>query len=1318
MGRPETDLDPGRGPVQRFAFELRKLRQEAGDITYRQMARQVEISVTTLSRAAKGEQLPSLPVALAYVQACGGDAQEWERRWLEAVTEQARVADLVGDGTIPSPYRGLARFDVDDAELFFGRDEMTDALVRAVTGHRVFAVFGPSGSGKSSLLRAGLIPRLRSLGGPHRPQAVRILTPGEHPLRTHDTVCDPVPGEGDTWLVVDQFEEVFTLCRDTGERAGFLARLLAAAEPGSRLRVVLGVRADFYGRCAEHRELADALREANLLVGPMSPAELREAVVKPAQAAGLIVERELTARLVEEVSGEPGGLPLLSHVLRETWRRRRGRVLTMEAYEAAGGVHGAIAQTAEEIYTRLSPDHAELARLILLRLIAPGEGFQDTRRPINRTELGFAPVDEVAVVLDHLARARLLTLDDDAVDLAHEALITAWPRLSGWIGEARERLRTHRRLTEAAHAWDELGRDAGALYRGIRLATAEEHFGDTLPGDLTLLEHDFLTAGLAAREQEERTAARTTRRLRGLTATLSVLLVLAVTAGLIASHQSRIGEQRRQVADAAWQVALSRQLAAQSAAFDGSNSDLASLLAIHAYRTSPTSQAVESLYNAAAVPLRNRLTRHSGPVASVAFSPDGRTVATVGGDGILWLWGAATGRLRKSIDADGARSVAFSPDGRTVATAGGDGTLRLWGAATGRLRKSIDADGARSVAFSPDGRSLATVGGGDGILRLRDTATGRLREKSPEAAVAAHSVAFSPDGRTVATGGDDRIVRLWNTDTGRTRAALAGHQGAVISLAFSRDGRTVATGSVDRTVRLWNPDTGRFQRSLPEIGYGVSSLAFSPDGRTLATGSFGAQPVRLWDTDIGRFQRSLPGHASGVSSLAFSPDGRTLATGSFGAQPVRLWDTDIGRFQRSLPGHASGVSSLAFSPDGRTLATGDKDGTARLWDMSANQPRDLLTRRFKEADLMELNPGGLTLAAGNIGVEPVRLWDVTTGRLRAILDGHTKNADSMAFSPDGTTLATASRSRPGVDLWNTATGRLRARLDKHTVPSVNSVAFSPDGRTLATGSYNTGVQLWNATTGHFRRNLLQDTVPATSVAFSPDGRTLATGGEDGTVRLWDTRTGRGRESLSGHGGEVTTVVYSPDGRTLATGGAEDDTVRLWDTRTGRGREGLSGHGGEVTTVVYSPDGRTLATGGAEDDTVRLWDTRTGRGREGLSGHGGEVTTVVYSPDGRTLATSSRGDHTVRLWDADTGGALATLSKHTGTPLSLAFSPDGHTLTTSSADQTVRRWNVALPTPTEAISEICRAVGRDLTAKERSVYLADQPPHTMCPNRTP
>ncbi|MGC9442901.1 helix-turn-helix domain-containing protein [Streptomyces sp. WG5] len=497
MGRSEKPLDPTAGPVQRFAHDLRALRRAAKSPTYRDMARRTGYSAPTLSSAAAGERPPSLPVTLAYVAACGGHPDEWERRWRE-LTERLPSGPTPSPDD-PAPYRGLARFETTDDGLFFGREHLVGDLLEMTRKHPFVALVGPSGSGKSSLLRAGLVPALRRLpenGG--RPSTIRICTPGETPLTTHGGLLSPVEGAAPTVLLVDQFEELFTLCRDPSERSGFLQGLLHSrpilGEGG--LRVVVTVRADFYGHCADHPELVEALNTATQLVGSMSPEQVRDAIVKPATASRLVVERALTSQIIADMAQEPGALPLMSHTLLELWHRRRARTLTLQAYRAIGGIQGAVAHTAEELFRDMSEAQAGLARMMLLRLIAPGDGAPDTRRPVDRDELARSP--EAEAVLERLVRARLVTADDATMNLSHEALITAWPRLHTWVEADRERLRLQRRLTEAAREWAQLDRDSDALYRGTRLVAARDAFikTDGSADDLTPLEREFLMESL------------------------------------------------------------------------------------------------------------------------------------------------------------------------------------------------------------------------------------------------------------------------------------------------------------------------------------------------------------------------------------------------------------------------------------------------------------------------------------------------------------------------------------------------------------------------------------------------------------------------------------------------------------------------------------------------------------------------------------------------------------------------------------------------------------------------------------------------------
>ncbi|WP_055489061.1 helix-turn-helix domain-containing protein [Streptomyces sp. TP-A0356] len=1220
MGRREGPLDPAAGPVQHFAFALRKLRQEAGGLTYRAMAQRTGYSVATLSRAAAGGQLPSLEVVLAYVRACGADPEEWEPRW-RAVTREVAVEPEDADDT-DAPYRGLARFEPSDRHLFFGRDQLVAQLTDRVRDCRMVAVVGASGSGKSSLLRAGLLPSLQAQQSSGcRLAAIRILTPGPHPASTHSPALTASQEAGDTLVVVDQFEELFTLCSDPAERAAFLDLLVSAVEPKRRLRVVIAVRADFLSRCADHRPLAAALTDATFLLGPMGPAELRDAIVKPAAAAGLIVERTLTARIIEDVAEEPGGLPLMSHALLETWRRRRGRTLTLAAYETAGGVHGALTHTAEELYTRLAPEQAEVARRILLRLIMPGEGAQDTSRPAEHAELRALSATgqraDTASVLEQLVRARLLTLDGDMMHLAHEALITAWPRLQSWVDGARERLRVHRQLTEAARAWDALDRDPGALYRGTRLATAEEYLTG-YRAELTPGEAAFLDASVAAREQERRAAARTARRIRALLAAVSALLLVASTAAVIAFQQ-------RSLARAGRDRAVAEQVVAEAGQLNATDPSLAARMYVAAHRLRSDHEAAAGLLDTQNIALSSVLSGHSQAVYAVAFSPDGHTLATGAGDDTIRLWSLADPAhpvpLGRPLTGhtNWVYWLQFSPDGHTLASASRDHTARLWDVRDPAHPKALGRpltghrDYVFSVSFSRDGRTLATASQ-DHTVRLWDVSDpARAKALGPPltgASDAVASAAFSPDGRTVAAPGHDHLIRLWNV-TDRTRPQLwskpLSNPDVVYAVAFRPDSKLMASVGNDYRVRLWDVSDPAHANPLgqPLTGHTdtLLAVAFSPDGRTLATA--GAEhTVRLWDVSDPRHPAALGqpliGHAGFVNWLAFSPDGRSLASAS-DDHTVRLWHLP----RAVLAGHLGSVTSIAFSPDGRVLASASA-GRVRLWDV-----RDTAGgRQLSELPGQHLairgafQPRGRLLASAD-GDGTVWLWDVSApDRPRQVGLIHTGGADQadgvLAFTPDGHVLVTGG-PKHSLRLWNVIDPARPAALGSPLTGHISNVHWagvSPDGHTLASTSEDDKVRLWDIRDPVRPRALPDirtgDTGGTLWGAFSSDGRLLATAGVGHDVRLWNVSAPAQASpvggSLTGHTGPVTWVGFSPDGHTLASAG-EDRSVRLWDlTDPARpvpwGRPLTAGHTAAIETAAYRPDGQLLATAGP-DGTIEF-----------------------------------------------------------------------------------------------------------------------------------
>ncbi|MBL1101543.1 nSTAND1 domain-containing NTPase [Streptomyces coffeae] len=1181
MGRPEKPIDPQDGPIARFAYELRKLRDEAGAPGYRSMARRAGYSAATLSQAAGGERLPTLPVALAYVRACRGDVEEWRRRWEQTDTEITAQPRPPEEDEWP-PYRGLERFEPGDAELFFGREETTAQLEAMARRHRLSVMVGASGSGKSSLLRAGLIPRLRRSGqdAGQMPAAVRVLTPGAQPMDRADLLA-PAEGARDTWVLVDQFEELLTLCTSPADRAAFLERLLAAREPGSRLRVVFALRADFFARCTENHALAAELNDATLLVGSMTTEQLRAAIVRPAQVRGLNVERDLTAHILDEVTDEPGALPLMSHALLETWRRRRGHILTQDAYEAAGGLRGAIARTAEDAYHQLTPAQATLARRILLRLIAPGDGTEDTHHPTPRTEFTAADPStraDTEVVLDRLARARLLTVDDGTVFLAHEKLITAWPRLRGWIDEERDRIRLHRQLTHDALAWRDLDRDGGVLYRGTRLAQAGETFTGTGRDGLNPLEAAFLDASLLAGRRHE-------RRTRRTLITLATLLCLALITTVLAWQQTlRATEKSR--------LATSRALAATALGRMDRYPERAYAQARRAYRQAHSTEARGSLLSTYAAS-RSQLSGHTRLINAVTFSPTGRLLATAGADHTIKLWDPDNGWLLGTLLGHSASvmAVAFSPDGSTLASASSDGTARLWDLRTHRTKAVLKASSSAltSAVFSPDGRTLATASE-EGSTRLWDVTNRRTRAVLRQPG-AVWGVAFSPDGRTLVTGGDDDNngrVRLWNAATGVERARLNPWGRLVGPVAFSPDGRTLAASSYREGITLWRTSDLEPRAHLKRPEDSVSSLAFTPDGKSLlALASFRGtrSGIRVWNLDSKRSTTSLGDGTALRATVAVSPDGKHVAAADNDGV-TRVWDASTGRVSRQWPQQRHYPNAPAFSPSGHELAVPDSTGTVTRWDPEYRRVRTQLPRHTGPVRNVAYAPNRNTMVIGSPD-GAIELWKLTHrgGHRLATLGHHNKEVFAVALSPDGQTVASAGFRT--VRLWDVASRRLLAVLRGHE-GAVHSVDFSPDGRTLVSAGARDTARLWDVSAHRATRVLTGHRRGVWDTAFSPDGKTVGTASLDGTARLWDRASGKVIATLKGHTGVVYGIAFSPDGRTLATVGS-DSSVRLWDARTHHPTAVLQGHTSEVMFAAFSPDGHTLATTGT-DQTTRLWET--------------------------------------------------------------------------------------------------------------------------------
>ncbi|KAL2812483.1 WD40-repeat-containing domain protein [Aspergillus granulosus] len=672
------------------------------------------------------------------------------------------------------------------------------------------------------------------------------------------------------------------------------------------------------------------------------------------------------------------------------------------------------------------------------------------------------------------------------------------------------------------------------------------------------------------------------------------------------------------------------------------------------------------------------LVGHSGYVVSLAFSPNGQLLASSARtdiwntDKTIKLWDLSTGELQQILEGDsegnseGVQTVAFSPDGKLLASCSNGNTIKLWGPTTSEewmQTLELHSRNVWSVAFLSDGKLLA-YSSRNATIDIWDPLMGKLQQTLEIHSEYVCSVAVSANGKLLASGCEGATIKLWDLPTGELQQTLEGHSKDVETVAFSPDGTLLASGSKDKTIKLWALSTGQVWKTLERHSDWVCAVAFSPDGQLLSSSSWD-NTIKLWDPTADELQHTFLAHSNKVQTVAFSPDGQQFASGSED-QTIKLWDPSTGELCQTLDVNTS-VHSVAFSPDGQLLASGSENCTVRLWDPSTGELWETLVAHTDGVISVAFSPDGQLLASGSRDAT-VKLWDPSAGELQQTLEGHNNNVWSVTFSPDGKLLASCADG--DIKFWSPTIGELWRQTFQLDSSGVRSVVFSPDGQLLASSSSDYTINLWNLSTGELQETLQGHSGSVESLAFSPDGRLLASGSKDWTIKLWDLFTGELQQTLEGHTDKVQTVAFSPDGELLASGSG-DATVKLWDPFTGELQQNLEGHSDKVWTVAFSPDGELLASGSG-DTTVKLWDPFTGELWQTLEGDSWRGQSVTFSPDGELLASSSSYD--IELWDPSTGELQQTIQGHFDTVQTVAFSPDGQLLASGSEDRTIKLWD--------------------------------------------
>ena len=1185
-----------------------------------------------------GFAVEKLPLYLAVKQArCrlkGLESQYPAASWLPIICQNPAVRSpnwLSLGGIPPCPYRGLFALREQDADLFFGREQSVAELTDRVSQNSFVAIVGASGSGKSSIVFAGLIPKLRQLTDTN--WKIINFRPGNNPfaatenalnqaglcqtsesyLRTKSTalselieiivaessvnssvaetyspveyiplvyqhqgaiaVTKPAQNRKFTTrllLVIDQFEELFTLTSIT-ERQVYLQSLVAAVNHAPAFTLVITLRADFYGEALAYRPLSDLLQNAVYNLSSMSSAELEKAIALPAQKREIGFEQGLITKLADSVEQQSGRLPLLEFTLTQLWSKQHHGWLTHQAYAEIGGVQSALANHAEAVYSQL--DRVSRAKMpkIMTQLVQLGEGNEITRRLATKDEVRPENWDLVS----YLADARLVMTNRDpatqqeTVEIVHEALISSWGRFKQWLKIDEDFRRWQQRLRRAIAQWQNSNQDNGALLRGKTLIDAQ-YWLEKRTADLSNSDRIFIEQSSQLQQKEQQKEKR--RRKITFFSLLSGLILAMLLTG-IAGWQWQSSAVNEVLAMSKY----AKLLSTSNREFDGL---LESIQAARKVKTTALAKQNLEVQRSVVTALQetvygvreqNRLALKDSEIRSLSFSSDGSIFASGSGKGKLAIW-QADGSLQRSIDTQqqAINKVAFSPIDQTVATAGQNGTIKLW-QLNGKLAKTIDTRQGQifDLSYSPQEQMFASAGE-DGTIKIWN-AQGKLRQTIKGNSSRILALAYSQDGNLLASAGEDGTVKIWNAN-GELRQTIKGYQRAVISVVFSPDDRVLAASSEDGTMKFWKLD-GTLLHTMAEENV-VHDIGFTSDGRTIVSVG-GDTTVKLWNSDYS-LRKTFTGHTDGVLGLGIDPNGNSIISGSADGT-IRIWQLDT-ELSKTLRLHDASVYQAVFSPDNSLIATASGDNTVKLWN------RD--------------------------------------GTLLKTLIGHTNAVHGISFSPDGNLLATASWDNT-IKLWK-IDGTLINTLTGHT-DKVYMATISPDGQTIASASSDRTIKLWRLD-GTLIKTLTGHKDVVHGVSFSSDGQTIASASHDRTIRLWNAQ-GKLLKTLTGHSNWVHGVTFSPDGQTIASA-SHDQTVKLWNLE-GKLIQTIVGHTDKVLGVAFSHDGKILASS-SRDGTIKLWQ-RDGTLIATLRGHGNWVHAINFSLDDLRLVSASY-DNTAIIWD--------------------------------------------------------------------------------------
>jgi WD40 repeat protein len=1174
--------------------------------------------------------------------------------YYEKRTVTTSSEDNIDDNLI-CPYQGLYHFNPENAEYFFGREVFVEELYQYTETRNFIPVLGASGSGKSSVILAGLVPKLVKAGrwqfthfrpgnDPFLALAQALVPLYEPNLDKTDSMAqarklsgyfqdNTVPlldvfstiqrnhPNNKILLIADQFEEIYTLCDDEKISRQFLDTLLQTfrtlAEQSSLSTVLVGtMRADFLGNALSYRPVADVLQKGNIMLGPMNENELRDVIEKPAQKLGVSLESGLVERILDDVDKQPGNLPLLEFALTELWKKRKGKQLTHKAYEDIGEVSGALTGYADDKFSKLKPEEKERVRRIFLQLVQPGAGREDTRRVATKADLNENNWD----LVKQLADARLVVTsrteknseqETETVEVVHEALIRNWGQLRKWMEVDREFRTWQEQLRSAKKQWEENHREQGSLLRGAALLKAEEKLQERpedLEAEKLFIQESIQDRASLQQQEEERKEQLAKAQKEALEASQA-----REAQQKQANKNLRIGAIFLSV------VAVAAIAAAVGAWYQTKNAQLSRANSLGRYSMSLLTEGKDLDAFLEAI--------RAGKILQKYRAKDPQVLGALIGN-------VYEGRERNRLLGHGSlvRSVSISNDGKTIVSGSWDYTIKVWNRETGEL--------------------IRTLTGHNNYV---------------------NSVSISNDSKTIVSGSGDNTIKVWNLETPDAEPlTLTGHNGPVISVSISNDSKTIVSGSADNTIKVWNLETGELIRTLTGHNGSVNSVSISNDSKTIVSGS-DDYTIKVWNLETGAEIRTLTGHQNWVKSVSISNDSKTIVSGSSDFT-IKVWNLETGKEISTLKGHKGQVWSVSISNDSKTIVSGSEDSTIKVWNLQTGEEIRTLKGHDNHVWSVSISNDGTIVSCS--GDNTIKVWNLETGEEIRTLTGHGGQVYSVSISNDSKTIVSGSEDST-IKVWNLQTGEEIRTLTGHG-GQVRSVSISNDSKTIVSGSDDNTIKVWNLETPDAEPlTLTGHGGPVYSVSISNDSKTIVSGSEDYNIKVWNLETGELIRTLTGHNGPVYSVSISNDSKTIVSGSA-DSTIKVWNLETGELIRTLPGHNGQVWSVSISNDSKTIVSGGA-DYNIKVWNLETGELIRTLTGHRYWVRSVSISNDSKTIVSGSDDYdyNNIKVWNLETGELIRTLKGHQHWVNSVSISNDSKTIVSGSADNTIKVWNIDL-----------------------------------------